>query len=454
MLVLEAAETIGGGCRTAELTEPGVLHDICSAIHPLGRGSPFFERLPLAKHGLEWIEPPIQVAHPLDGGRAALAWRDVAKTAKGFPDERDAKRYRSWFEPLVRDWPIILDALFGPANPLKVLRRPVSLARFGLPALLPGLTLARRFRSEEAQALIGGCAAHSIQPLEYPGSAAFGLGLLISAHAVGWPVPRGGSQRLADALAAHLRELGGEIETGHRVDDLDELPPHDALLLDLTPRQILELAGDRFEGWSGRAYKAQLRRYRYGPGSFKLDLLLDGPIPWENPLVSQAGTVHLGGTLEEIARHERAVAGGRYTRNPFVLLSQPSSFDASRAPDGRHVVWSYCHVPNGSTADMTQLIEAQIERFAPGFGERIVARHTMTAMQLEQHNANYVGGDINGGMQHLTQQLTRPAVRLDPYSTPDPSIFVCSSSTPPGGGVHGLCGYWAARSALRGALSA
>jgi phytoene dehydrogenase-like protein len=452
VLVLEAADTVGGGSRSAELTLPGVTHDVCSAIHPLARSSPFFRQLPLERHGLEWIEPPIQLAHPLGDGSAALVYRDIDETAAGLPDPRDARRYARAMRPLARDWETIVDALLGPVHPLKVARHPFSLARFGLLALLPGRTLARRFRSRAARALIAGCAAHSIQPLEYPASGAFGLALLISAHAVGWPMPRGGSQAIPDALAAHLRELGGVIETGRRVTSLDELPPHRALLLNLTPSQILELAGDRFGGPAGAAYRSQLERYRYGPGSFKLDLVIDGPIPWQNPQVGRAGTVHLGGSLEEIARHERAAAAGRITDRPFVLLAQPSAFDPSRAPEGRHVVWAYCHVPNGSSADMTDAIERQIERCAPGFRERIVARHTMTAMELETYNANYVGGDINGGMQHLPQLLTRPAIRIDPYSTPDRSIYVCSSATPPGGGVHGLCGYWAARSAMRGAL--
>jgi phytoene dehydrogenase-like protein len=452
VLVLEAADTVGGGSRSAELTEPGVIHDVCSAIHPLARSSPFFRQLPLDRHGLEWIEPPIQLAHPLDDGSAALVYREVDATADGLPDARDAARYARVMRPLARDWETIVEALLGPISPLKVARHPFSLARFGLLALLPGVTLARRFRSPAAQALIAGCAAHSIQPLEYPASAAFGLALLISAHAVGWPLPRGGSQRIPDALAAHLRELGGEIETSRRVESLDELPTHRALLLDLTPRQILALAGERFTGPSGAAYRSQLRHYRYGPGSFKLDLVLDGPIPWRSPDVGRAGTVHLGGSLTEIAAHERAAAGGRTTDRPFVLLAQPSVFDPSRAPEGRHAVWAYCHVPNASTADMTDAIERQIERYAPGFRERIVARHQMTAAQLEAYNVNYVGGDINGGMQHLPQLLTRPAIRIDPYSTPDRSIYVCSSATPPGGGVHGLCGSWAARSALRGAL--
>ncbi|MGH2428750.1 MAG: phytoene desaturase family protein [Candidatus Limnocylindria bacterium] len=446
--VIEARDTVGGGCRTAELTLPGVQHDVCSAIHPLGRSSPFFRELPLERHGLEWIEPPVQIAHPLDDGSAAVVRRDIATTTASFADPRDAARYERWIGPMARDWEVIVRELLGPIRPLAPLRHPLALARFGLPALLPGMALARAFRSPAARALIAGCAAHSFLPLSAPISAGFGLALLVSAHAVGWPIPRGGSQRIADALASVLRELGGEIETGRTVASLRELPAYGAALLDLTPRQVLALAGDRLRG----GYAAQLRRYRYGPATFKLDLVLDGPIPWRNPEVGLAGTVHLGGTAEEVATSERAVGHGRVSDRPFVLLSQPGSFDSTRAPKGRHVVWSYCHVPNGWTGDATERIERQIERFAPGFRDRIVARHVMMPADLEAYNANYVGGDINGGLMHWAQFLTRPALRWDPYSTPDARIFICSASTPPGGGVHGLCGWHAARSALRGAL--
>jgi phytoene dehydrogenase-like protein len=285
-------------------------------------------------------------------------------------------------------------------------------------------------------------------PLGWPITGAFALIFLASAHAVGWPIPRGGSQRIASALAGYLRSLGGEIQTDREVTDLADLPPHRALLLDLTPRQMMRLAGSRLHG----VYARQLRRYRYGPGVFKLDLALDGPIPWANPALAEAGTVHLGGTLRELAAGEAAVAHGATTHRPFVLLSQPSLFDESRAPAGKHVAWAYCHVPNGSQTDMTEAILGQVERFAPGFRDRIIGSATMGPAQLTAYNANYVGGDINGGLQHLFQLWTRPAIRLDPYSTPDPAIFICSSSTPPGGGVHGLCGAFAAKSALRGPL--
>jgi len=446
--VIEARDTVGGGCRSAELTEPGVLHDVCSAIHPLARSSPFFSALPLDRHGLEWIEPPIQIAHPLDGGRAALVWRDVDATADGFGDAGDARLYRRWMEPLAREWDIVAHNLLGPLRPDRILRHPIASTRFGLPSLLPGSVVARRFRSPEARALIAGCAAHSFLELSAPLSASFGLGLLVSAHAVGWPMPRGGSQRIVDALASYLRELGGEIETGRRATTLDDLPGHRAALLDLTPRQVLAVAGDRLGG----AYAAQLRRYRYGPAAYKVDFLLDGPIPWTNRDVGRAGTVHLAGRLEEVEASERAVWQGRAPTSPFVLLAQPAQFDPSRAPAGRHPIWAYCHVPNGWTGDATKAIERQVERFAPGFRDRIVALHVTRPTDYEAYNPNNVGGDINGGLQHWAQFFTRPAVRWDPYSTPDASIFICSSSTPPGGGVHGLCGMHAARSALGGVL--
>jgi phytoene dehydrogenase-like protein len=445
--LFEARSTVGGGCRTAELTLPGVLHDVCSAIHPLGRASPLFRELELERHGLAWIEPPIQLAHPLDDGRAALVVRSVDETVRSFGDDGDARAYRSWMRPVVGDWDLIVRTVLGPW-PVGAIRHPVAMARFGLPALLPAGAIARRFSSPVTRALIAGCGAHSFLPLSSPLTAGLGLSLLVSAHAVGWPIPRGGAQRIVDALAAVLRELGGEIMTDHVVGSVDELPPHRAAMLDVTPRQVLSLAGDRLGG----LYAAQLRRYRYGPAAFKLDLVLDGPVPWRIPELADAGTVHLGGTYEEIAASERAVARGRVAERPFVLVAQPTRFDPSRAPEGQHVVWAYCHVPNGWTGDATERILGQLERFAPGFRDRIVARHVIGPADLEAYDANYVGGDINGGLQSWTQFFSRPALRWDPYSTPDPSLFICSASTPPGGGVHGLCGLHAARSALRGVL--
>jgi phytoene dehydrogenase-like protein len=446
VLVVEANDTIGGGARSAELTIPGFLHDLCSAVHPLGRSSPAFAGWPLAEHGLDWIDPPIALAHPLDDGSAALVYRDVAGTAATLGADGDS--YASLLGPVARDWELIVRELVGPLRIGGPLRHPFALGRFGLHAIQPASLLWRRFHEAPARALLAGAAAHGFLRLDLPVTGAFALTMLGSAHAVGWPIPRGGSQRIADALASYLRSLGGEIETGRRVGSLAELPSHRAVLLDLTPRQVLAVAGERLRG----AYVWQLRRYRYGPGAYKLDLALDGPIPWRIPALADAGTVHLGGTAEEIAASERSVARGGHPGRPFVLVSQASAFDPSRAPDGRHTVWAYCHVPNGSTVDMSAAIMGQLERFAPGVSNRIIGRSAMGPAEIESRNANHVGGDINGGLQDLTQLWTRPAVRLDPYSTPDRGIFICSSSTPPGGGVHGLCGWYAARSALRGVL--
>ncbi len=446
--LLEARDTLGGGCRSAELTLPGVIHDVCSAVHPLARSSPLFRELNLDHHGLDWIDPPIQLAHPLDDGSAALVHRDIGETMASFADDHDARTYRAWIEPLVHDWELIVSSLLGPIRPVAMARHPFALARFGLPALAPAATLARRFRSPAARALVAGAGAHSFLPLSAPMTGGLGMALLVSAHAVGWPIPRGGSQRITDALASVLRQLGGQIETDVPVQDLGALPPYRAALLDLTPRQILSVAGDKFGG----IYAAQLRRYRYGPAAFKLDLVLDGPIPWRDPTIGSAGTVHLGGRLEEVTASEDAVARGRVHERPFVLLSQPSAFDATRAPAGQHAVWAYCHVPNAWDGDASEAILRQVERFAPGVRDRIIGQAVLNPSSLETYNANYVGGDINGGLQHWAQFFTRPAVRWDPYSTPDRGIFICSSSTPPGGGVHGLCGLHAARSALRGVL--
>ena len=445
--LIEARDTIGGGCRSAELTLPGVVHDVCSAIHPLGRSSPIFRELRLEDHGLEWIEPPIQLAHPLDDGRAALVYRDIGATVEGFEHAADARTYAGWMRPVVDDWPLIVRELLGPI-PIGAVRHPVALGRFGIPAALPMAAIARRFQSPAARALLAGCGAHSFLRITAPLTGGLGLALLVSAHAVGWPIPRGGAQRIADALASVVRDAGGRITTGVSVTDLAELPPHRAALLDVTPRQVLALSGDRLGG----LYATQLRRYRYGPAAFKLDLVLDGPVPWRDERLALAGTIHLGGRYEEVAASERAVSDGRVHERPFVLVSEPTRHDPSRAPGGRHVVWAYCHVPNGWTGDATERILRQVERFAPGFRDRVIAQHVTRPADLEAYNANYVGGDINGGRQHWAQFFTRPALRWDPYSTPDRRIFICSASTPPGGGVHGLCGMHAARSALQRAL--
>jgi phytoene dehydrogenase-like protein len=440
VVVLEGEETAGGGCRSAELTLPGFVHDTCSTVHALALASPFLRTLPLERHGLELAHPEAPLAHPLDDGTAVMLERSVMETARGLG--ADERPYQRLFDPLVRDGDALFRELLGPLRPP---RHPLAMARFGLSGIRSARALARsRFEGERARALLAGCCAHSMLSLRAPASAAFGIVLVMSAHAVGWPVARGGSQRLAHALVAELRSLGGEIETGRRVESLDELEAA-PVLLDMTPRQVLRIAGSRLPD----GYKRRLSRYRYGPGIFKLDWALDGPIPWRAPEAARAGTVHLGGTLDEIAASEDAATRGRHHDRPFVLLVQPSLFDPARAPEGKHTAWAYCHVPSGSPRDMTDAVEDQVERFAPGFRDLIMARSAMDSAEVERRNPNYVGGDINGGVQDLRQLFTRPVARPVPYSTPVPGLFICSSSTPPGGGVHGMCGYWAARAALR-----
>jgi phytoene dehydrogenase-like protein len=436
--VLEGEETPGGGCRSAELTLPGFVHDPCSTVHSLALASPFLSRLPLARHGFEPVHPEAPLAHPLDDGTAVMLERSLELTARGLG--RDESAWRRLFGPLVREAEPLFRELLGP---LRVPRRPLLLARFGLSGLRSASGLARaRFEGERARALLAGSFAHSMLSLRAPASAAPGLVLTASAHAVGWPVARGGAQRLADALVAELETLGGTLETGRRVESLDELEPGLALL-DVGPRQLLRMAGERLPA----RYRRGLERYRPGPGIFKLDWALDGPIPWTASESARAGTVHLGGTLEEIAASEHDISRGLHPAHPFVLLVQPTIFDPGRAPAGKHIAWAYCHVPNGSRVDMTAAIEAQVERFAPGFRDLIAARSAMDTAEVERRNPNYVGGDINGGLQDLSQLFARPVARAVPYSTPLPGVFLCSASTPPGGGVHGMCGYWAARAA-------
>ena len=441
--VFEAQDTVGGGARSEELTLPGFVHDVCSAVHPLAISSPLFRSLPLERHGLAWVHPQLPLAHPLDGGTAAILHRSLDATAAALgPDEA---AYRRLMSPLVRDWDKLVPQLLGPL--LRVPRHPLAMARFGLRAARSARGLAERtFRDEPARALFAGLAAHSMLPLEQPLTASIGLFLGAAGHAVGWPFARGGSQAIADALADHLRSLGGEIVTGRSVDSLDDLPPADVFMLDVTPRQATRIAGSRLPD----RYVRRLARYRYGPGAFKVDFALDAPIPWTAEACGRAGTVHVGGTLAEIAGAERAVAEGGHPDQPFVLVAQQSLFDPTRAPEGKHTAWAYCHVPNGSTVDMTDRIEAQIERFAPGFRERVLARRVTSPAGFEQHNANYVGGDIAGGAHDGLQLLFGPALRPVPYSTPARGVYICSSSTPPGAGVHGMCGYFAARAALRG----
>lgn len=439
VLVIEGKDTPGGGTRSAELTLPGFIHDVCSAMHPLGVASPFFRSLPLAQNGLEWVYSPSEVAHPLDDGTAVMTERSLVATSQGLG--RDALAYRLLMGPHLSDWRSIVDQLLGP---FRLPARPLSYAWFGLQALLPAALLAKIvFREQRAKAMFAGHAAHSMMPLEWPGTAGFGLMMALLGHAVGFPMARGGSQRIPDALIACLRSLGGEVVTGQWVDSLDALPDADQILFDLTPRQINRIAGKRLPRW----YRRQLDHYRYGVGVFKVDFALDGPIPWKAKEVLRAATVHLGGTMEEIAAAERATWRGEHPERPFVLLAQQSLFDPTRAPQGKQTVWSYCHVPNGSTVDMTRQIEEQIERFAPGFRGRILAKHITNSREMEQYNPNYIGGDINGGVQDLRQFFTRPVARLIPYSTPNDRLYICSSSTPPGGGVHGMCGFYAAKAA-------
>jgi len=440
----EANDSIGGGTRTMELTLPGYRHDICSTAHPLAVASAFFRSVSLDRHGLEFVHPEAPMAHPFDDGEALLLHRSVDETAAQM-GAHDARAYRALFAPLVDDVEKLLADLVGP---LRVPRHPFADARFGLSAMLSGQLLARlRFEEDRTRAFFSGVAAHSIMPLHRLATASFGLVLAMLGHAVGWPFARGGSQCIADALTAELRALGGEVIASCDIEDVDTLPAR-AVLLNLTPKQVLQVAGDRLSG----RYRSALQRFRYGAGVFKLDWALDGPIPWRDPRVLQAGTVHLGGRFEEVLASEAAVGRGEHPERPFVLLTQPTLCDPSRAPGGKHVGWAYCHVPNGSTVDMTERIEAQVERFAPGFRDRILARSAMSCADVERYDANHVGGDINGGVQDLRQLFTRPVIRPVPYSTPDPSLYICSSSTPPGGGVHGLCGMFAANVALRRAF--
>jgi phytoene dehydrogenase-like protein len=442
VLVREAADTIGGGTRSEELTLPGFVHDVCSAVHPMAVASPFLRALPLAEHGLELIHPPAPLAHPLDDGRAVVLDRSLQAAVEALGEDGDA--YRRLIGPTVDDWPLLAPAFLGPI--LRVPRHPLALGRFSLRGLRPAASLASSvFAGERARALFAGAAAHSVLPLERAGTAAFGIVFLALAHACGWPIARGGSQQLAQALGSYLRSLGGEIETGAPVMALDELPPARTILCDVGPRQLVTLAGSRLPA----RYRSALGRFRYGPGVFKLDYALDGPVPWNAPECGRAATVHVGGTLAEIAESERAPWQGRHAERPFVLVAQPSLFDSTRAPAGKHTLWAYCHVPNGSSLDMTERIERQIERFASGFGEQVLARTVTTSSDFERGNANIVGGDINGGAANLRQLIARPTLRLVPYSTPIRDLYLCSASTPPGGGVHGMCGHLAAGAALK-----
>ena len=441
VLVLEAREQIGGGMRTAELTVPGLRHDVCSACHPMGVLSPYWRTLPLADHGLEWVFPAASVAHPLDDGPAVLLRRSVDQTAAGLG--ADGAAYKRLLAPFLRNpHGLLRDAL----APLGLPRNPLLMLRFALVALRSARGLAEaRFSGQRARALFAGCAAHSILPLESKATAALGVMFSLTAHVESWPVARGGSASIAAALASLLEQRGGRIETGAHVRSLADLPPARVYLFDTSPAQLADIA----EPVLPARYLARLRRYRYGPGAFKLDLALDGPIPWTDPACLDASTVHLGGTFDEIAAAEAAVWRGEHPERPYVLVCQQTVQDASRSRDGQHTAYAYCHVPSGSTVDLTGVIEGQIERFAPGFCDRILARHTMNTADFERRNPNYRGGAITGGVADLGQLFARPVARLNPYTTPNRRILICSASTPPGGGVHGMCGYYAARSVLR-----
>ena len=441
VLVLEAASEVGGGARSKRLTEPGFVHDVCSAIHPLAVASPAMRSLPLADHGVKWIHPDAPLAHPLDGGRAALLERSVAATAAGFGD--DARAYRRLVGPFVDAGDALVESLLSPLDIPP--HHPLLLARYGAIGIRPATLVARRFHTEEPAALLSGLAGHSMLSLQSPITAGFGLFLGALAHHVGWPMAQGGSGAIATALASIVKARGGTIECDHRVTSLRELPSARATLLDLTPRQILAIDDGRLPA----RYRRTLTRFRYGPGVFKIDWALDGPAPWTNPEILRAATVHLGGTAGEIAAAELEVQRGCHAERPYTLFSQQTLFDPTRAPVGRHTAWAYCHVPHGSTVDMTDAIEAQVERFAPGFRDRILGRHTMGPSAMETYDANYVGGDINCGVADLRQFFARPRLSLHPWATPVPGLYLCSSSTPPGGGVHGMCGWHAARLALR-----
>ena len=441
VVLYEAKPTLGGGVRSAELTLPGFVHDVGSAIHPYGVGSPIFSQFPLEDYGLEWVYPDAPLAHPLEEGAVML---EVSIDATAQTLGRDGGAYHALMAPLVRNWQNLSNDILGPL--LRFPNHPLLLARFGYRALPPATLLARTlFRKEPARALFAGIAAHSIMPLDQPVTSAAGLVLGMLGHAVNWPFPKGGAQTLTDALGAYFRSLGGEVVTDRHVRSLKELPAARATLLDITPKQLLTLAEDKLPS----SYQKWLQRYRYGAGIFKIDYALDGPVPWTDPACSRAGTLHLGGTLEELVASEHALKTGEPPERPYVLVAQHSLFDPTRAPAGKHTLWAYCHVPNGSTFDMTERIETQIERFAPGFKDIVLARHTLNTADLERYSPNYIGGDINGGAATLWQFVARPVPTPTPYKTPLNGVYLCSSSTPPGGGVHGMCGYRAAQAALQ-----
>ncbi|MGB3587916.1 MAG: NAD(P)/FAD-dependent oxidoreductase [Tunicatimonas sp.] len=441
VLVLEAKDKIGGGARSEELTLPGFVHDIGSAIHPLGVASPFLSQLPLADHGLDWVYSPAAVAHPLDNGVTITLNRSVEVTADSLGT--DARAYRSLMKPIVNNWHQIAPDFLGP---FRFPKYPLKMAEFGLKALRSTTSLANStFKTLEAKGFFAGLAAHSMLPLEKPATSAAGLVLGALGHVVGWPFPVGGAQSIINALVSYFQSLGGEIKTGCEVNSIADLPPSQATLWNITPWQLLEIEGLSFP----TNYRKQLKRFQYGPGIFKVDWALSDPIPFKNPKANQASTIHLGGTIEEIALSERDAWHRKHNQHPYVLLVHQSPFDPTRAPAGKHTAWAYCHVPRYSLQDMTEAIEAQVERFAPGFRDTIIGKHTMHTRQVHQYNPNYIGGDINGGAQSIDQIFTRPTFSLTPYRTAKKGVYICSSSTPPGGGVHGMCGYHAAQTVLR-----
>jgi phytoene dehydrogenase-like protein len=438
--VVEGAPTAGGGCRTEELTLPGYLHDVCSTVHPLAAASPFFRSTDLAGRGVRLLTPPVAFAHPLDGGTGAAVTMSVPETAGRLGV--DGRAYRRLMDPLVRNAEAIVPSVLGPL--LRPPSHPIAMARFGAHGLLPAERLAGRFETPEARALVAGVASHSMQPLSSALTGGFALVMLMLAHSVGWPVVEGGSARLVDALVAEFTDAGGSVRTGDWITNLDSLPGFRPVLLDVSPKGLLQIGGDRLSSLGRRA----LERFRYGPGIFKLDWALSGPVPWDLALCREAVTVHVGGTFEEVARSEADANAGRHCERPFCIVVQPSVVDPTRAPEGHHTLWGYCHVPAGSSEDMTERIENQIERFAPGFRDLVIERAATTSLDLERHNPNYVGGDINAGAATLFQTVFRPTPRRNPYRTGIENLYMCSASTPPGGGVHGMCGLGAARTAL------
>ena len=440
--IFEKEDTIGGGTRTLELTKPGFHHDICSAIHPLAKASPFLKSLPLEKYGLEWIQPEVPVAHPLDDQPAGALFRSFDKTVS-YINEKDKSNYAHSISPFLDKWDDLLTDILAPFSLLP--NHPLLMARFGIQALQSAKSFTKRYKFTQTRALFAGLAAHGIMPFDATATAAIGLVLGMAAHTVGWPYPKGGSHAITKAMASHFKSLGGTIETGTEITSIGDLPPSQTILFNNTPRQIIDIAGKKIP----ESYTKKLQRYEYGQGVFKIDWALSDPIPWKDELCQKAGTVHVGGTFEEIATSEKESANGQHPENPYVLVAQQSLGDDSRAPGNKHTGWAYCHVPNGSTKDMTDPIIRQIERFAPGFRDCIMETHTMHAQDMQAYNPNYIGGDINGGRADITQLFTRPAGLFDPYHIPKTNMYIASSSTPPGGGVHGMCGYHAAESVLR-----